>query len=73
MQTTLPKHLKRNKRAEFKKIVEIIKKHVQVEMIILFGSYARGDFVEYDEKQVQGHIETYESDFDIIVALRYLW
>ncbi len=70
MQTTFSKNLPKEKKAELKKIVEIIKKHAQIEMIILFGSYARGDFVDYDEKEFEGHIESYSSDFDILVVLR---
>jgi HEPN domain-containing protein/predicted nucleotidyltransferase len=39
-------------------------------MIILFGSYARWDFVESDRHEVDGHIEEYKSDFDILVVNR---
>ena len=70
MQATFSKNLSKEKKAELKKIVEIIKKHAQVEMIILFGSYARGDFVDYDEKEFEGHIESYASDFDIFVVVK---
>ena len=70
MNTEFSKNLPKEKKVELKKIVETIKKHAKVEMIILFGSYARGDFVDYDEKEFEGHIESYASDFDILVVLR---
>ena len=59
----LPKH----KRDELKIVKEIIlEKLDDVQMIILFGSYGRGEAVE--ETYTKGHI-TYEyiSDFDILV------
>ncbi len=41
-------------------------------MIILFGSYARGDFVDYDfhYDHKEDHFTSYESDFDIMVIVR---
>ncbi|HCO67140.1 MAG TPA: DNA-binding protein [Dysgonomonas sp.] len=36
-------------------------------MIILFGSYARNDYVVYDEKFEFGKIQFYVSDYDILV------
>jgi HEPN domain-containing protein len=39
-------------------------------MIILFGSYARWDFVESDKYEVEWHIEEYKSDFDILIINR---
>ncbi len=40
----------------------------QTEMIILFGSYARNDYVAYDEKYEFGKIQFYVSDYDILVV-----
>ena len=61
-------HLPVNKVDELKKVVYIIRKQCDdVEMIILFGSYARGDYkVEADLKagRKSGHI----SDYDILVV-----
>ncbi len=37
-------------------------------MIILFGSYARGDFIEYDSNEDEASY--YESDFDILAITR---
>ncbi len=37
-------------------------------MIILYGSYARNDYVKYDEKYEFGKIQFYVSDYDILVV-----
>jgi len=61
-------HLPKHKRYELKLIVEQIRQLAEAEEIVLFGSYARGDWVEdrYTENNV-----TYEyaSDFDILVIV----
>jgi HEPN domain-containing protein/predicted nucleotidyltransferase len=58
----LPKH----KREELRLIVEQILQLAKPQMIILFGSYARGNWVEDTYKQ--GHITyEYKSDYDILV------
>ncbi len=50
-------------------IVESVLTRVnQTEMIILFGSYARNDYVAYDEKYEFGKIQFYVSDYDILVV-----
>jgi len=62
-------HLPKNKRNELAHIVERIRKRVDsIQMIILFGSYARGNWV--DDTCTKGHI-TYEyiSDFDILAIV----
>jgi len=62
-------HLPESKQAELKKAVSAIRKAMKPEMIILYGSYARGDFVESD-KYKEGHITyEYQSDFDILVLV----
>lgn len=38
------------------------------EMIILFGSFARGDYVEYDQRVEYGVPTYYQSDFDILIV-----
>jgi len=62
------KHLPKLKTDELKNIVNAIRKSSSdVEMIILFGSYARGDYKEKKDlnpKQKSGHI----SDYDILVV-----
>jgi HEPN domain-containing protein/predicted nucleotidyltransferase len=64
MKTSLS-HLPEDKQEELKTITQIILSKVSAEMIILFGSHARGDWVE-------DYQETYEyvSDFDILVITK---
>lgn len=59
-------HLPEDKIADLDKITEIIKEHLDVYMIILFGSYARGDYVE-DIYEEHGRTYEYKSDYDILV------
>lgn len=50
-------------------IVEaVLQRLKQTEMIILYGSYARNDYVKYDEKYEFGKIQFYVSDYDILVV-----
>ncbi len=62
-------HLPQRKRGELARIVSIIRdKAPTTEMIILFGSYARGDAVE--DVTLQGNTTyEYSSDFDILVIV----
>ena len=63
MKTSLT-HLPKHKREELKEITSIITSKVEVEMVILFGSYARGNWVE--DTYTEGHITyEYKSDYDI--------
>lgn len=48
-------------------VESILTRVKQTEMIILFGSYARNDYVVYDEKYEFGKIQFYVSDYDILV------
>ncbi len=63
-------HLPERKRGELARIVSIIRDSApQAEMIILFGSYARGDAVE--DVTVEGNTTyEYSSDFDILVIVK---
>jgi predicted nucleotidyltransferase/HEPN domain-containing protein len=62
-------HLPKHKQEEVKEITRVIKEIAEVEMIILFGSYARGGWVEDIYKE--GHITyEYKSDYDILVIVR---
>lgn len=50
-------------------IVEtVLQRLKQTEMIILFGSYARNDYVLYDEKYEFGKRQFYVSDYDLLVV-----
>jgi HEPN domain-containing protein/predicted nucleotidyltransferase len=64
---TRPKHLPPHKQDELRRIVETIRKHQDVEMIILFGSHARGDWVE-DEYEEDHITYGYHSDYDILIV-----
>ncbi len=61
-------HLPKRKKDELRRVVEIVREMVSsVEMIILFGSHARGDWVE--DIYQEGHITyEYKSDFDVLVV-----
>ena len=68
MKTTLPK-LPEHKQAEIKAIVRaLIPRFVEIEMIILFGSYARGTWVE-DKYMENGNTYEYKSDYDLLIIL----
>ena len=56
-------HLPEDKQDELRRITEIIREAVEPEMVILFGSHARGDWVEDDETG-------YVSDYDILIVTR---
>jgi len=59
-------YLPDDKQAELTEVVAIINAIVPAQMIILFGSYARNDWVE--EKYDADHYR-YQSDFDILVIV----
>ncbi len=64
-------HLPKHKKEELKEITYIIRSELkkQAQMIILFGSYARGNWVE--DVYTEGHITyEYKSDFDILVVVK---
>ncbi|WP_026630122.1 HEPN domain-containing protein [Dyadobacter alkalitolerans] len=64
MKTSLS-HLPQNKQDQLRTLTQIVLHKVPAEMIILFGSYARGDWVEdYQEKY------EYVSDFDILIITK---
>ncbi len=63
-------HLPKHKRDELKRVKEIILDECPtVLMIILFGSHARGDWVE-DRHFEDNILHEYMSDFDILVIVR---
>lgn len=68
MKTTLS-HLPEHKQAELKAVLgALIPKYVEIEMIILFGSYARGNWVE-DKYTEGGNTYEYKSDYDLLIIL----
>ena len=61
-------HIPEDKQVELAKIVNIIRSTAKPEMIILFGSFARGDWVE--DRYTEDYITyEYKSDFDILVVV----
>lgn len=51
-------------------LLELIKHYIPTcEMIILFGSYARGEYVLWDERVEFGIHTSYQSDLDIMLVL----
>jgi uncharacterized protein len=68
MKTSLT-HLSEHKQTELKAIKKaLIPRYAEVEMIILFGSYARGTFVE-DKYVEKGITYEYKSDYDLLIIL----
>lgn len=60
----LPQH----KQSDLELIAGIIKGTMDnVGMVILFGSYARGDYVDFDRRIDFGEQKTYQSDYDILI------
>ena len=65
------KHLPVYKQDEIRHIINRIQKICKVQFIILYGSYARGDYVEHDVTYAKGlgYPEEFKSDIDILVVL----
>jgi len=63
---TRPKHLPPHKLLALDNILKAICSRHTVEMVILFGSHARGDWVE-DEYEEDHITYEYRSDFDILI------
>ena len=61
-------HLPKQKKQELQRIAETIVEMVpSTQMVILFGSHARGDWVE-DRYEQDGRTYEYMSDYDIMVV-----
>lgn len=63
-------HLPENKQHEINRIVDIIKEVVNPEKIILFGSYAKGGWVEDRYNDKHGTLYEYISDYDFLVVTK---
>jgi uncharacterized protein len=68
MKTSLD-HLPEYKQLEIKRAVNIILSEAKVDIIILFGSYARGDWVE-DFKPDGLNMHEYKSDLDLMLVVK---
>ena len=59
-------YLPAEKRQDLRQLVAIIREEVKdVVMVILYGSYARGTFVDYDQRIEYGVKTYFMSDYDI--------
>jgi len=61
--------LPKDKQEELHRVVEIIREKFKPEMIILFGSHARGNWIEDAYIGEDGNYYKYRSDFDIYVLM----
>jgi len=62
-------YLPKAKRDELKKIVQTLLEFKEVEMVILFGSYATGKYVHQDKYVEDGITYVYKSDYDLLIIL----
>ena len=62
-------HLPQDKQDELRHVTELIREAADPEMIILFGSHARGDWVE-DRHEEDGVLYEYVSDYDILLVVK---
>src|SRR4051812_44970219 len=69
MKSTL-NHLPEEKQAEIRRIVDIILEVMTPEKIILFGSYAKGTYVEHRYHTNDGMDNEYVSDYDILIITK---
>jgi HEPN domain-containing protein/predicted nucleotidyltransferase len=67
MKTSI-EHLPEKKQQELQRAIEIIREEIDPDMLILFGSYARGDWVE--DLDPETLLYRYQSDFDLLVITR---
>lgn len=63
-------HLPKTKQEQILKVAEIIKQVASPEKIILFGSYAKGNYVEHKYVGGEGIIYEYISDYDFLVVMK---
>jgi len=63
-------HLPSSKQEELNILTPVLAAFKEVEMVILFGSYARGNWVE-DRYVEKGITYEYRSDFDLLVVLTH--
>ena len=70
MKTSLS-HLPQTKQDQILQVMEIIREVAKPEKIILFGSYAKGNYVEHRYTGKDGIIYEYISDFDFLVVTQH--
>lgn len=63
------KHLPERTQEELNALLEFIRKSIDnCQMIVLFGSYARGNYVLWDTKMEFGVNTSYQSDYDLLIV-----
>ncbi|MDD5596318.1 MAG: HEPN domain-containing protein [Victivallaceae bacterium] len=65
-------HLPEDKRDELRAVTGIITEMIDAEFIILFGSYARGNWVEDRYVGDDGILYEYQSDYDLLIVVKDL-
>lgn len=64
------KHLPKRTQEELNFLLELITRHVSwCSMVVLYGSYARGGYVLWDERIEFGIHTSYQSDYDIMIVI----
>ena len=67
------KHLPKQTQEELNTLLELITQHVSwCGMVILYGSYARGGYVLWDQKVELGVHTSYQSDYDMMIVVSKL-
>ncbi|WP_418991757.1 HEPN domain-containing protein [Alistipes sp.] len=65
------KFLPPKKLADLEQLVGLVRQHIkEVHMVILYGSYARNSYVDYDQRIEFGVPTYYMSDYDIAILTR---
>lgn len=63
-------HFPEQTQRELTVLLSLIRKHIPASnMVILYGSYARGDYVIWDERDEFGVHTSYQSDYDILLVV----
>lgn len=64
------KHLPKRTQEELTTLLELTKRYIPwCSMIVLYGSYARGGYVIWDQKVEFGVNTSYQSDYDIMIVV----
>lgn len=62
-------YLPAEKRRDLRQLVGIIREEIKdVVMVVLYGSYARGTYVDYDQRIEYGVKTYFMSDYDIMIV-----
>ncbi len=63
--------LPEDKQADLKQLVELVRRNIkEVGLIVLYGSYARNSYIDYDQRIEFGVPTYYMSDYDLLILTR---